>query len=241
MTDPNALTISIVYNNYSFDRRLETAWGFAALVEYRGHTLLFDTGGDSPTLLSNMGIMGIDPARIQSLALSHEHGDHTGGLNGLLKTGARPTVYLPPSFSARFKRKVGKQTDVIEVTPGQSFADGLYTTGEMHNRIEEQSLVIRTNRGLVIVTGCAHPGIVKIIAQAKALFDDPVRLVMGGFHLRSKSEAEVRAILTDFRRLGVEKVAPSHCTGDHSIAMFAEEYGDDFIRSGAGKIFHVEE
>ncbi|MBU0511629.1 MAG: MBL fold metallo-hydrolase, partial [Chloroflexi bacterium] len=77
--------------------------------------------------------------------------------------------------------------------------------------------------------------------QAKDLFDDSVRLVMGGFHLRSKSEAEMMAILADFRRLGVEKVAPSHCTGDQSIAMFAEEYGDDFIRSGAGKVFHVDE
>jgi len=241
MIDTNALTISVVYDNQSFDHRLETAWGFAALVAYRGHTLLFDTGGDSPTLLSNMEILGIDPTRIQSLVLSHDHRDHTGGLSGLLKTGVRPTVYLPPSFPTRFKRKVNRRTAATEVSPGQSFSDGLYTTGEMHNRIAEQSLVIKTNRGLVIVTGCAHPGIVEIISQAKSLFGDRVHLVMGGFHLRSKSGAEMMAILADFRRLGVEKVGPSHCTGDQSIAMFAEEYGDDFIRSGAGKVFHVDE
>ncbi|MBU1662585.1 MAG: MBL fold metallo-hydrolase [Chloroflexi bacterium] len=241
MIDTNALTISVVYDNHSFDRRLKTALGFSALVEYRGHTLLFDTGGDRSALLSNMGILGIDPTRIQSLALSHHHGDHTGGLSGLLKTGVRPMIYLLPSFSARFKRKIGRKTAVTEVTPGQSLADGVFTTGEMYNRSAEQSLVIQTSRGLVVVTGCAHPGIVKIIAQAKDLFDDSVRLVMGGFHLRSKSEAEMRTILADFRRLGVEKVAPSHCTGDQSIAMFAEEYGDDFIQSGAGKIIHVDE
>jgi 7,8-dihydropterin-6-yl-methyl-4-(beta-D-ribofuranosyl)aminobenzene 5'-phosphate synthase len=236
-----SLTITVVYDNHSFDRRLKTAWGYAALVEYRGNTLLFDTGGDGPTLLNNMRILGIDPVRIQSLAISHNHCDHTGGLKGLLKVGRHPTVYLLPSFPSRFKRRTGRKTEIIEVTAGQSFATGLYTTGEMHNRIEEQSLVIQTGRGLVIVTGCAHPGIVKIIQRAKELFDAPVHLVMGGFHLRSKSEIEMTAILADFRRLGVGKVAPSHCTGDRSISMFAELYGEECIQSGAGKIIHVED
>jgi 7,8-dihydropterin-6-yl-methyl-4-(beta-D-ribofuranosyl)aminobenzene 5'-phosphate synthase len=240
MIETNALTISIVYDNYAFDPRLGTAWGYAALVEYRGHILLFDTGGDSTNLLSNMSIMAIDPVRIQSLSISHNHGDHTGGLRGLLKTGSRPTIYLPPSFPKRFKRRIGRIVEISEVTPGQSIAAGLYTTGELYNSIEEQSLVIQSGKGLVIVTGCAHPGIVKIIQRAHELLDAPVYLVMGGFHLRSKNKAEMATILADFRRLGVTKVAPSHCTGDEQIGLFAEAYGDDFIQAGAGTIIHVE-
>lgn len=237
----NTLTITVVYDNRSFDSRLKTAWGYSALVECRGHTLLFDTGGDTPTLLRNMKILGIDPAQIQSLVLSHNHNDHIGGLSGLLKTGVHPTVYLLPSFPTRFKRSVGRLTGIPEVTPGKSLAAGLYTTGEMNNRIAEQSLVIQTSRGLVIVTGCAHPGIVKIIERAKDLFNAPVHLVMGGFHLRSKNKTEMTAILADFCRLGVEKVAPSHCTGDKAVVMFTEEYGENYIQSGTGKIIHVED
>jgi 7,8-dihydropterin-6-yl-methyl-4-(beta-D-ribofuranosyl)aminobenzene 5'-phosphate synthase len=120
-------------------------------------------------------------------------------------------------------------------------APGFFTTGEIFNGISEQSLVIQTGRGLVIVTGCAHPGIVKIIQRAKGLFDGSVYLVMGGFHLRSKNQTEMMAILADFHRLGVGKVAPSHCTGDQSIATFAEAYGDDYIQAGAGRIIHVED
>jgi 7,8-dihydropterin-6-yl-methyl-4-(beta-D-ribofuranosyl)aminobenzene 5'-phosphate synthase len=236
-----SLKLSIVYDNHSFDRRLKTAWGYAVMVEYRGHTLLFDTGGDSQTLLSNMRILGVDPLRIDSIAISHNHLDHTGGLNGLLKTGARPTIYLPPSFPTRFKRRVGRKTGIVEVTPGQSIAVGVYTTGEMFNAVTEQSLVIQTGMGLVIVTGCAHPGIVKIIQRAKDLFGVPVHLVMGGFHLRSKNKTEMMVILADFHRLGVGKVAPSHCTGDQSIAMFAEAYGEDYIQAGAGRVIHVED
>jgi 7,8-dihydropterin-6-yl-methyl-4-(beta-D-ribofuranosyl)aminobenzene 5'-phosphate synthase len=236
-----SLTITVVYDNHSFDRRLKTSWGYAAVVEYRDHILLFDTGGDSNILLNNMKILGIEPERIQSLAISHNHGDHTGGLYGLLETGVRPTIYLPPSFPPSFKRRTGKITEITEVTPGQSIAPGLCTTGEMNDGIAEQSLVIQTSKGLIIVTGCAHPGIVKIIKRAKSLFDAPVYLVMGGFHLSSKHRIAMMAILSDFRRLGVNKVAPSHCTGDRSIAMFAEAYGKNFIQSGAGKIIHVEE
>lgn len=236
-----SLKLSIVYDNHSFDPRLKTAWGYAMVAEYRGHTSLFDTGGDSRTLLNNMRILGVDPARIESLAISHNHRDHTGGLNGLFKTGVRPTIYLPPSFPTRFKRRVGRKTGIVEVTPGQAIAAGVYTTGEMYNAVTEQSLVIQTGSGLVIVTGCAHPGIIKIIEQAKALFDAPVNLVMGGFHLRSKNKAEMMAILADFSRLEVGKVAPSHCTGDQSIAMFAEAYGEDYIQAGAGRIIYVED
>ncbi len=236
-----SLTITIVYDNNAYDARLKLAWGFSALVKYRGHTLLFDTGGDGPTLIENMRILGIDPTQIGRVVLSHAHGDHTGGLNALLESGARPTVYLPASFSASFKDQLGRRTEVIEVTPGLLIAEGIFTTGEMGGSIREQSLVIQTDQGLVVVTGCAHPGIVEIVEQAKTLFDDPVRLVLGGFHLGSKSRAEIDAILIDFRRLGVEQVAPCHCTGDLAIAMFAAEYEEDFIRAGVGKVIVISE
>ena len=90
--------ITIVYDNVELDARLKTGWGFAALVEYGGQTLLFDTGADAPTLLDNIRTLGIDPTRIQYVALSHIHDDHVGGLSGLLATGVRPAVYVPPSF-----------------------------------------------------------------------------------------------------------------------------------------------
>jgi hypothetical protein len=145
------LTITIIYDNNDFDQRLKTAWGFSALVEYHDHTLLFDTGGDGPMLLENMRILGIEPTQIESVMLSHGHADHTGGLGGLLEYGARPTVYMPPSFSSLFKKQVSKKTEVIEVTPGLTIAAGLFTTGEMGRSIPEQALIIQNKPRLCLM------------------------------------------------------------------------------------------
>jgi len=235
-----ALTITIVYDNNGYDERLKSAWGFSVLVEYRNHLLLFDTGGEGPTLMSNMRILEIDPTQIESVVLSHAHGDHTGGLSALLEAGASPVVYLLPSFPDSFKRQVEQFTSIVEVSPGQSITEGLFTTGEMARSTPEQALVIRTEQGLVIVTGCAHPGIVAIVEQAQEMFAEPIHLVLGGFHLGSKSIAEIDAILRDFRRLGVEQVAPCHCTGERAISMFAAEYGEDFISAGVGRVIRLD-
>jgi len=234
------LIITVVYDNNSYDPRLKTEWGFAALVEYRGHTILFDTGGNGLTLLNNMNLMEIDPTRIESVILSHAHGDHVGGLDGLLAQGTHPTLYLIPSFSEDFKRRAAKLVTVVEVVPGQTITAEMFTTGEMRRGVPEQALVIKTNQGLVVVTGCAHPGVVQMVEQAINLFGGQVHLVLGGYHLRSKSTSELEALIVEFRRLGVEKVAPCHCTGDQAIQMFSDEYGNDFIQAGVGRVVIVE-
>ena len=129
----------------------------------------------------------------------------------------------------------------MQVEPGDSISQGMYTTGAMGGSIREQALVIRTSKELVVVTGCAHPGIVQIVEKAQEMFDGPVYLVMGGFHLGDKSDRQLKGIINAFRDLGVQKVAPYHCTGDKAIARFKAEYGEDFIQAGAGNVIVVEE
>jgi len=106
--------------------------------------------------------------------------------------------------------------------------------------VKEHSLILDTKRGLVVITGCAHPGIVKIIKTVKNQFSDKeIYLVMGGFHLYNLSESEVKQIIENFKNLGVQKVVPSHCTGDQAIGLFAEAYQGDFIQNGVGKLIEV--
>jgi 7,8-dihydropterin-6-yl-methyl-4-(beta-D-ribofuranosyl)aminobenzene 5'-phosphate synthase len=235
----DAVMITVVYDNVAYEPRLATAWGFACLVETREKTILFDTGGDGAILLKNLGMLGVDPKSIDVVVLSHVHGDHTGGLESLLRTGARPTVYLPRSFPSDFKSRVRAQADVVEVGGATKIAEGVYTTGEMGSGIIEQALVVQTSRGLVVVTGCAHPGISEMVVRAAEIGGDGVYLVLGGFHLGGASQARVEEIITEFRRLGVEKVAPSHCTGDNATRLFREAYGQDFIASGAGQVIEI--
>jgi 7,8-dihydropterin-6-yl-methyl-4-(beta-D-ribofuranosyl)aminobenzene 5'-phosphate synthase len=245
------MSITVVYDNNAYDPRLRTAWGFACLIERGETTILFDTGGDGGVLLSNMAALDLEPRDVDLVVLSHIHGDHTGGLSSLLAVGAQPTVYVPRSFPARFKARVRAQTDVsvrlrllntslVEVGEAVEITDGVYTSGGMGSGLVEQALVLSTAQGLVVVTGCAHPGVVEMVRRAKEVGGDEVYLVLGGFHLGGASGARVQQIITDFRRLGVQKVAPCHCTGDRALGLFREAYGEDFIRNGAGKVLVVD-
>jgi 7,8-dihydropterin-6-yl-methyl-4-(beta-D-ribofuranosyl)aminobenzene 5'-phosphate synthase len=240
-TAEHLLAITILYNNIAFDPRLQTDWGFSALVERDGTVLLFDTGGNGRILMNNMQVMGVDPARVRYVVLSHVHADHTGGLPAFLEASTQPPVYLLSGFGPSFVQSVRNRTQVVEAEPGMEITPGILTTGNVGGSIPEQSLVIRTGKGLVVVTGCAHPGIVRIVEKAVELTGESVYLVLGGFHLGDHSRAQISAILADFRRLGVQNVAPSHCTGDRAISMFAAEYGENFLRTGAGSILRLDE
>jgi 7,8-dihydropterin-6-yl-methyl-4-(beta-D-ribofuranosyl)aminobenzene 5'-phosphate synthase len=232
--------ITIVYDNTLHAPGLTAGWGFSAIIEYKGHTLLFDTGADGQALLNNMAALHINPLEIESVVLSHNHGDHTGGLNALLATGVQSNVYLLPSFPPAFKQPISQMTAAIETTPDQTILEGIFTTGEMGGDIPEQAIAIEIEQGLVMLTGCAHPGIVPMIEHVKATSDLPIYLILGGFHLKDTAPAEIAAIVQAFRCLGVEHVGPCHCTGDQAIAAFVEEYGDDFVQIGTGRIIELE-
>jgi 7,8-dihydropterin-6-yl-methyl-4-(beta-D-ribofuranosyl)aminobenzene 5'-phosphate synthase len=235
------LSITILYDNNEYDERLETAWGFSCLVEGadKRHplekTILFDTGGDSAMLLRNMRTLGITPQDVDVVVISHVHGDHVGGLSGFLKENHDVTVYLPQSLPQSFKdvtRDAG--AELVEVHGPLEICEHVRSTGELGDGIKEQSLLIETARGLVVITGCAHPGVVNIVRRAKELTGGEVYLVLGGFHLGGTSEAKIAAIVEDFRQLGVQKAAPCHCSGDVARRLFGEVYGEDFIPAGVG-------
>ena len=225
----------IVYDNNEYDPALQTGWGFACWIETGAGTILFDTGGDSPTLLGNMAQLGIDPQAIDVVVLSHIHGDHTGGLMGLLDTGARPVVYVPAAFPTSFKEAVRARTELVEVTEPVEVLPDIYATGAVSgSTIAEQALAVETMEGLVVVTGCAHPGVVGMVRRAQEVTGDNVALVTGGFHLGGASRAQIEGIIADFRQLGVQRLAPCHCTGDLARQMFADAFGADFVPAGVG-------
>jgi 7,8-dihydropterin-6-yl-methyl-4-(beta-D-ribofuranosyl)aminobenzene 5'-phosphate synthase len=224
------LKLTILFDNYPFDSRLSTQWGFAALVEYHGHTLLFDTGADGSMLLDNMKQLGADPRSVEAVIISHTHDDHTGGLQALLQTGSRPTVYTPP-FSGLLK-SVGAQTKLVEVTDALEIFPGVHTTGPVNN---EQALVVETRDGTVVITGCAHPGVAKMVRQAQEVVPGKIALLAGGFHLYETSKEKLPSIIAELRQLGVEKVLPCHCTGDEAIALFRTEYGENYVEGGVGR------
>jgi 7,8-dihydropterin-6-yl-methyl-4-(beta-D-ribofuranosyl)aminobenzene 5'-phosphate synthase len=236
-----SLQIRVIFDNVRYAEQLETAWGFSCIIEGMPQVILFDTGLDGNILLANMKKMGIDPKKVDAVILSHIHGDHTGGLGAFLQQNPRVTVYLPASFPATFKESITARGSKFKaLDKPEKLFDKVYTTGELGSWIKEQSLVIDTPKGLVIITGCAHPGVVQIVSQTKHWLQKEVYLLMGGFHLGGQPLEELQRISEELKKLGVKKVAPSHCTGEAARKLFRERWGQNFIESGVGAVIELQ-
>jgi len=235
------MTFAVVYNNLPYNRNLKTSWGNACLIKGTEETILFDTGGDGSILLSNLKELKIDPSNIDVIVLSHIHGDHIGGLWEFLEENSKVRVYFPDSFPQSFKDKVKScGAEAISVSKSTKVCKGVYSTGEMGTLIKEQSLIVKTEKGLAILTGCAHPGIVNIVEESQKLLNERIFLALGGFHLMGYSRKEIQGIIEKLRQMGVEKIAPNHCSGEKAIKMFSKEWGKDFINTGCGAIIKVD-
>jgi 7,8-dihydropterin-6-yl-methyl-4-(beta-D-ribofuranosyl)aminobenzene 5'-phosphate synthase len=235
------LGITVVYDNNPYQEGLKTSWGFSCVIKGAEETILFDTGGDSAVLLNNMQQLGIDPKEIDVVVLSHIHGDHVGGLNGFLQRNINVTVYFLATFPPGFKESLNcAGIETVEVNDPVRICKGVYSTGALGSWMKEQSLIVSTVRGVIVVTGCAHPGIVHILQTVKKFNAEPILLVMGGFHLRAMRKAQLEETIANIRKLGVEKIGPCHCTGELARQTFKQEYGDDYLDVGVGRLIEFE-
>jgi len=239
--DPNVwpIEITVLYDNYALSDEYRTDWGFSCLIGGMERTILFDAGTYGNILLENMDALGVDAQAVDLAVISHDHLDHTGGLTAFLGRRTGIPVYLPRSSSTGLIQSVeARGATVLIPNEPMEICECVHLTGPLGTAIIEQALVLDTPKGLVVITGCAHPGIVSIITRAKEMLGKEVYFVMGGFHLVDTPDSQVRAIISQFRDLGVQKVGPSHCTGPRAIELFRQAYHRDFVPIGVGTI-HV--
>jgi 7,8-dihydropterin-6-yl-methyl-4-(beta-D-ribofuranosyl)aminobenzene 5'-phosphate synthase len=216
------MKISILYDNEARPG-FQAAWGFSCLIEHDGVKVLFDTGSDTRVLKHNMVLLGVKPEHIDTIVISHDHWDHSGGLPVALHPGQ--TVYLPASASGGLKRRAGMGVRLVEVEGAMEVAGDIHSTGEMGSGMREQSLALMTEKGVMVVTGCAHPGL-KNIMEACGRWGE-VRGVIGGFH--------------DFDELGLlegmDLIGPCHCT--FMKARIRRMYPETTVTVRAGEVLEV--
>ena len=211
------MKITILYDNTAWDRHLTADWGFSCLVEAHGQKILFDAGAKGDILLNNMQIIGIDPCQLDFIFISHDHWDHTGGLEDILQKIKIP-VYVPVSFNS-----LNNAGSMIRISHARKINDNIYSTGELNHM--EQSLVLRIGGEVVVVTGCSHPGVKEIIRAASSF--GPVAALVGGLHG-----------FNDFDLIDhLKQICPTHCT--QYIQEIAARYPDKYIPGGAGKTISV--
>jgi len=205
------MKITIVYDNKIVKdlKDLKAGWGFSCFIQTKEKNILFDTGWDGDMLVSNMQLLGLNPQDIDLVIISHSHWDHCGGLARLLNLNSSLDVYVPKSFSKHLKEEIEKRANIYEVQKLTEIYPEIYTTGEIEGSvitgkikilIREQSLIILSIKGLIVITGCAHSGIDKILDLANKL--GKVYGLLGGFH-----DFEEYSLLKD-----IPLIVPTHCT-----------------------------
>jgi 7,8-dihydropterin-6-yl-methyl-4-(beta-D-ribofuranosyl)aminobenzene 5'-phosphate synthase len=213
------MKITIIYDNEVLKAGLEADWGFSCLVEAYGRKILFDTGANGSILIGNMKKLGIDPAIIEEVFISHSHFDHIGGLPDFLKIN-KVKVYIPSSCP-----EPEGALEVVKIKEATGIHENIFSTGELQNI--EQSMVIKTGNKTTVIAGCSHPGVGDIL-KAASQFGKPDVLI-GGLHGFDEFE------LLESLRL----VCPTHCT-QHK-AEIRTKYPGKYISGGAGKVIDIEE
>jgi 7,8-dihydropterin-6-yl-methyl-4-(beta-D-ribofuranosyl)aminobenzene 5'-phosphate synthase len=271
--DPPKAQITILYDAFGKDPAMQKDWGYAALVEYGGRRILFDSGNNPEILAQNAKAKGIDLSKLDFVVMSHRHGDHMGGLAYLLKVNPKVMIYAPkegfgvygadlpssfyrkePSLPSEQRYYDGAPPDVMRfgsAWPGANFqlvdktveiAPNIYLISLVSDKpgtleLHELSLAIKAPNGMVLVVGCSHPSIDKIV-EAASTIDPHIHLIVGGFHLVVTNDADIQKIVTVLHdTFNVQYVAPGHCTGEPAFSALKKAFGSRYLFAGLGTTF----
>ncbi|MBN1872408.1 MAG: MBL fold metallo-hydrolase [Candidatus Omnitrophica bacterium] len=237
------MKVQILFDNEAAASQLSVGWGLSCLVDGR---VLFDTGESDSFLFNNIDAMNVDVSKIKTVVISHDHWDHWGGLWGLLGKRKGMDVYGCPGFGDEFKDKVKRlRANLKELSILTKIDDNIFSSGEIPGEyggrpMPEQALVLTSPKGLTIITGCAHPGIVKMVKEVKLSFPEKnIYAVLGGFHLMDKDRDHIAGVTKAFRDMKVKKAGPTHCSGKEAEAFFKDTYKEDFIAVKSGVTLEV--
>jgi len=227
------MQIKIIAVGSSRWERFIYRWGISYLI---GQDLLFDTFGDPYVFLRNAESLNINLSKIKHIVISHDHWDHISGLWYVIDRYKDINVYICPNFDIEIKERIRSfGVKVVEVRGLLGIKDNIYSTGEIEGRfrnisISEQALVVNSENGLIVITGCAHPGILTILKEVKKNFPDKeIFSVVGGFHLLDKEKKDIELIVSEFKKMGIKKVGSTHCTGKLAEEIFKNQYRENFI------------
>jgi len=229
-------SIRIVYDNRTLEGFIPD-WGFSAFIESDFGNILFDTGARGEVLKENMDTFGISPSDVDMVFISHNHWDHVGGLGYICSQNGDVEVFVPEDDCEEFESSIPESAVCVPISSPTQICEHAVSTGIMSTGLEkpshEQSLIVKTEKGPVLITGCSHPGIVNIARVAYEISGERLYLTVGGFHLFRSFEPEIVDVAEKLKEFSLN-VAPCHCTGDLAISLFKRLWGDRFIEAEAG-------
>lgn len=209
--------IKIVFDNTTGNDNFIPGFGFSALIynHFTDTYLLFDTGENPETLIHNIKQFDVEIKDIKKIIISHDHIENSGGLIGIYNMNPNIHIYVPNESFIRYNRKY-KEARVHGISDAMEIEPNIYTTGQIGNYLKEQALLLRTDDdALVMIVGCAHPGLEEFLFKIQN-YKKYMKAILGGFH--------------SFRKYpyleGIEFIGPCYCS-EHSEEIqkrFPEQY-----------------
>jgi len=245
MKDWNSVKVTTLVDNDVWKRGLASSWGLSLYVEItreeERHIILMDTSGSFDALFNNAAKLEVNLSDVEVVFISHWHGDHCGSLSHVLPLLRQPApVYVPSENSSGIRKiREARGTPMVCSDP-VGLMEGVTSTGEIGGWTSEHSLVVNVkNKGSVILTGCAHPGIIRTVKRAQQVSGiSKVYAVIGGFHISSAREGiNVAKFLHE---IGVKLVSPCHCTGVNAKMAIANVMKERYVENGSGQIFSID-
>jgi len=207
--------VTVLVDNDTSRPDLRGEHGFALWIEAGESKVLFDTGA-SGLVCENAAKLGIDLSEADAVVLSHGHDDHAGGLSAVADKAPRSVLYAHPTAGAG-----QRGLSVVNSSHPETVAPGLRTTGEIRRITgfeppdltyfpDDQALFFEVEaKGLVVVVGCAHAGVVNTVKQvARLAARKRVHAVLGGMHLHDASEERLAGTIQAFRDYGLRRIGP---------------------------------
>jgi 7,8-dihydropterin-6-yl-methyl-4-(beta-D-ribofuranosyl)aminobenzene 5'-phosphate synthase len=223
-------------------QRLIKRWGVSFLLD---DEILFDAFGRTDIFKQNLNKFNVDIKKIKTVILSHEHWDHINGLKYLTANQKEMTVYIPAGFNKEIKESISSpRIKLIETNKITQIKENVYISetlcGSLHgNEICEQSLVVKTDKGLSVICGCAHPGVDNIVRKVKQDFKEDVVTLIGGFHLKDSTDEVNSHIIKKLQEAGVKRIIPMHCTGKRAVETIHQVFGTGFIQTQEGDVIEL--
>jgi 7,8-dihydropterin-6-yl-methyl-4-(beta-D-ribofuranosyl)aminobenzene 5'-phosphate synthase len=236
----DSVSVTILYDNTTFNSTTTAHWGFSCLIGGLEKTILFDAGANGTILLGNAAILGVSTKNAPLVVVSHDHSDHTAGLRAAIGTNSTASVYIGSTFSVAWDQVISATgASVHRVSDPTKLLPTVQTTGEVLGTVNEQSLIISVDSGLVVIMGCSHPGVLEILSKVKQQLNKEIYMVIGGFHWYELYDNQIAVLIKGLQDLGVKKCGATHCTGDIGISLLRQAFGSDFVDMGVGRVIKL--
>ena len=282
--------ITVLVEDTVHEARMRAEHGLSLYIDAGGYRILFDTGA-SALFLGNAKNLGLHLNDLDALVLSHNHYDHTGGVEFLidLYSGAPSIFAHPKTFSQSYAKPKtecktqpaggaaraigfpyplgleGLQKRGLKLTMNREPLEihkDIWLSGEVprncpfeevgnrffldpqlkraDNVIDDQSLICKTDKGLIVISGCCHSGMVNTLEAVATLFPGiPVWAVVGGFHLLHADAKRLKRSVDYLKSLDPQQVAAGHCTGFDALCSLRRAFGKRFRRLSVGDRFSI--